>query len=45
MIEQWVIDRLNPMKRRRKGVGKVHGKTIEPNEDWAWMRGGRSRSR
>ena len=33
MIEQWVIDRLNPLKRRRNGVGKVHGKTIEPDED------------
>ena len=33
MIEQWVIDRLNPLERRRKGVGKVHGKTIEPDED------------
>jgi hypothetical protein len=33
MIEQWVIDRLNLLKRRRKGVGKVHGKTIELDED------------
>gem|GEM_PF-1493883 len=33
MIEQWVIERLNPLKRRRKGVGKVHGNTIEPDED------------
>ena len=33
MVEQWVIDRLNPLKRRRKGVGKVHGKTIELDED------------
>ena len=33
MIESWVIDRLDPLKRRRKGVGKVHGKTIELDED------------
>ena len=33
MIEQWVIDRLNPLERRRKGVGEVHCKTIELDED------------
>ena len=33
MRKPWVIDRLNPLKRRRKGVRKVHGKTIEPDED------------